>query len=286
VTARSVPIALAAGLALALPAVPAPTPAETHGEAEERLREAIASPERAAENRARDAHRNPFETLRFFGIAPDMHVLELWPGRGWYTEILGPFLAEKGKLTVTNADPEGPQDQYVHRMAREFATWLSDERERLGLVEVITVAPPERLHLGPDAAYDAILTFRNNHSWIRGGYHEAIYAEIFRVLKPGGMLGVVQHRAPEGADAAVSAENGYVPEAFVIEAAGRAGLELAGRSEVNANPKDPKDHPGGVWSLPPSYRLGDEDRAVYEAIGESDRMTLKFVKPAAAAPAK
>jgi predicted methyltransferase len=286
VTAPIPHLAFALSLALALLLFSPPAPAAEHGDAAERLRAAIDAPARSEENRARDGQRHPFETLRFFGIEPDMHVLELWPGRGWYTEILGPFLAEKGRLTVTNADPEGPEDQYAHRMAREFATWLADERERIGPVEVIVVAPPERLNLGADASYDAIVTFRNNHSWIRGGYHDAVYAEIARVLKPGGVLGVVQHRAPEDADAATSAESGYVPEAFVIEAARRAGLELAERSEVNANPKDTKDHAGGVWSLPPSYRLGDEDRARYEAIGESDRMTLRFVKPAEAASAE
>jgi predicted methyltransferase len=135
--------------------------------------------------------------------------------------------------------------------------------------------------LGAADSYDLVLTFRNNHSWINGGYHDAVYAEAFRVLKPGGVLGVVQHRAKEGADPVASAKTGYVPEAFVIEAAERAGFDLAGRSEVNANPKDTKDHPEGVWTLPPSYRLGDEDRARYEAIGESDRMTLRFVKPGA-----
>ncbi|MDX1650393.1 MAG: methyltransferase domain-containing protein, partial [Myxococcota bacterium] len=163
---------------------------------------------------------------------------------------------------------------------REYAAHLEAERERLGPVETIVVDPPEQLDLGPDAAYDAVLTFRNNHTWIRGGYHDAVYREAFRVLRPGGVLGVVQHRAPEGVDAEAAAESGYVPEAFVVEAARRAGFELDARSEINANPKDPRDHPEGVWTLPPSYRLGDEDRARYEAIGESDRMTLRFVKPA------
>lgn len=247
------------------------------------LSDAIASQQRSAENRARDPQRHPQETLLFFGIRPDMHVLELWPGTGWYTEILAPFLADDGQLTITNFDPDGPQDKPPHKMARELAARLASEPALRG-VEVIEVAPPERIRLGPDASYDLVVTFRNNHGWINGGYHDAMYREIFRVLKPGGVLGVEQHRAPAGADAIASAKNGYVPVAFIVEAAKRAGFELAAESEINANPRDTKDHPEGVWTLPPTYRLGDVDRAKYAAIGESDRMTLRFVKPAAAKP--
>jgi len=269
-------VALLALAPLAAGAASDPAPA-----AVAKLREAIASPQRAPENRARDAFRHPLETLLFFGIEPDMHVLELWPGGAWYTEILAPFLAPDGKLTVTNFDPEGPPDKPATRYAKDLAAKLAADPARFGAVEVIEIDPPTKLSLGADASYDRVLTFRNNHSWINAGYHDAVYAEAFRVLKPGGVLGVVQHRAREGADPGASAKTGYVPETVVIEAARRAGFELAGRSEVNANRKDTKDHPEGVWTLPPSYRLGDRDRAKYEAIGESDRMTLKFVKPAA-----
>ncbi|RIL06923.1 MAG: methyltransferase [Proteobacteria bacterium] len=247
-----------------------------------KLREAIASPQRSAEDRARDAHRHPEETLLFFGVRPDQRVLELWPGGGWYTDILAPLLAGGGgKLTITNFDPNGPPDAPTTKYARELADKLAADPARFGAVEVVTVAPPERIALGADASYDLVLTFRNNHGWINGGYHDRIYQEAFRVLKPGGVLGVVQHRAPEGADPVASAKKGYVPEAFVIDAAKRAGFELAGRSEVNANPRDTKDYPEGVWTLPPNYRMGDVDRAKYTTIGESDRMTLRFVKPAA-----
>lgn len=245
------------------------------------LSDAIASQQRSAENRARDPQRHPQETLLFFGIEPDMRVLELWPGTGWYTEILAPFLAADGKLTITNFDPNGPQDKPPHKMARELAARLASEPALRG-VEVIEVAPPEKIGLGPDASYDLVVTFRNNHGWINGGYHDAMYREIFRVLKPGGVLGVEQHRAPAGADPRESAKNGYVPVAFLVDAAKRAGFELAAQSEINANPRDTKDYPEGVWTLPPTYRLGDVDRAKYAAIGESDRMTLRFVKPATA----
>lgn len=268
-------------LALAPPAALAAT--EVSPATAEKLRAAIDSPQRKPEDRARDAWRHPYETLLFFGVEPGMRVLELWPGGGWYTEILAVYLAPDGKLAVTNFDPDGPPDKPATRYGKQFAEKLASDPARFGAVEVIEIDPPARLVLGEPDSYDVVLTFRNNHGWINGGYHDAVYREAFRVLKPGGVLGVVQHRANEGADPIESAKTGYVPESFVIEAAERAGFELAGRSEVNANPKDTKDHPEGVWTLPPTYRLGDEDRAKYEAIGESDRMTLKFVKPAAAA---
>lgn len=272
-------LALAGILALA-GAARAATQAPS-GDTAERLRAAIDSPLRSPENRARDVWRHPEQTLLFFGIEPTMHVLELWPGNGWYTEILAEFLAPDGKLTITNFDPDGPPDAAATRMGRELAAKLAAQPARYGAVEVIEVAPPDRLNFGPPDRYDLVLTFRNNHGWINGGYHDAVYAEAFRVLKPGGILGVVQHRADAGADPVQSAKTGYVPESAVIAAAERAGFELTGRSEINANPKDTKDHPEGVWTLPPTYRLGEKDRAKYQAIGESDRMTLRFVKPAA-----
>jgi len=267
-------------LAVALvAAAPAPAVTEAAPATVAKLQAAIDSPHRKPEDRARDAQRHPRETLLFFGIEPGMHVLELWPGGAWYTEILAEFLAPDGKLTVTNFDPNGPADKAATRYGKQLAEKLAADPARFGAVEVVLVDPPAKLVLGADASYDMVLTFRNNHGWINGGYHDAVYAEAFRVLKPGGVLGVVQHRAKPGADPIASAKTGYVPEAFVIAAAERAGFELAGRSELNANPKDSKDHPEGVWTLPPTYRMGDEDRAKYEAIGESDRMTLRFVKP-------
>ncbi len=268
-------------LALGLGPAASATPSEP---ATERLQRAIASPDRSGESRARDAARHPLQTLQFFGVEPDMQVLELWPGGGWYTEILAAFLAGDGSLAITNYDPTGPQDQARHRYARALADRLAADPARFGAIEVIEIEPPDRFDLGAKDRFDRILTFRNNHGWIRGGYHDQVYREAFRVLKPGGVLGVVQHRAPDGADALTSAENGYVPEAYVIEAAQRAGFRLDARSEINANPRDTKDHPKGVWTLPPSLQLGDVDRAKYEAIGESDRMTLRFVKPAPPAP--
>jgi predicted methyltransferase len=269
------------GLALATAAFAAH--ADSHETALER---AIASPKRSEANRARDVYRHPKETLEFFGFRPDQRVLELWPGGGWYTEIFAEALAAGGgSLTVTNFDANGPQDKPPYRFAREFAQLLASDPARFGAVKVVEVAPPERLSFGPDASYDLIVTFRNNHTWLNGGYHDAVYREAFRALRPGGVLGVTQHRAADGADPAVSAKSGYVSEAAVVDAAKRAGFELAARSEINANPRDTKDYPEGVWTLPPAYRLGEKDRARYAAIGESDRMTLRFVKPEAPAKA-
>ena len=279
-TAPVLRFALAAVLLASWPAAAA---AESSPAGAEKLERALASPKRSPENRARDAYRHPQQTLAFFGIEPEMRVLELWPGGAWYTEILAELLAPAGRLTITNFDPNGPPDAAPTRMARELKDKLAADPARFGAVQVIEVSPPERLSLGDAGAYDLVLTFRNNHGWLNGGYHDAMYREIFRVLKPGGVLGVVQHRAEEGVDPIASAKTGYLPESFVIEAARRAGFELTGRSEINANPRDTKDHPEGVWTLPPTYRLGEKDRAKYQAIGESDRMTLRFVKPAPAA---
>ncbi len=236
---------------------------------------AIAGPHRSAENRARDRYRHPAETLAFFGLEPGMTVVEMAPGGGWYTEILAPALKGQGKLYAAIPDPE--ESEYGER----FMTFLSSDADLYSEVQPVIFGPPERTSLGADGSADMVVTFRSTHGWINRGQAEDVYAAMFRVLKPGGVLGVVQHRADEGADPAVTAENGYVPEAYVIGLAEAAGFVLEEKSEINANAGDDHDHPEGVWTLPPSLRLGDEGRAEYEAIGESDRMTLRFRKPAA-----
>jgi predicted methyltransferase len=187
-------------------------------------------------------------------------------------------LRERGRLSVTNGDPNAAEPR-VAEAVRAYDAWLAANQARLGKVNVVRVAPPQRLSLGEPASYDLIVTFRNNHTWLNGGYHDAVYREAFRTLKPGGVLGVVQHRAPEGADAAASAKTGYVAETAVIAAAEAAGFVLDARSEINANPRDTKDYPKGVWTLPPNFAEGEQDREKYAAIGESDRMTLRFRKP-------
>jgi predicted methyltransferase len=264
----------------------APTPAD--------FATVLAMPHRSAENKARDASRHPAETLAFFEVKSDASVVELWPGGGWYTEVLGPYLREHGHLTVTIFDPNGPEAYYGTGQAKKMLDRIAAEKAILG--DVKTVVVPQTVELGPDGkvakttlkpfelgaadSADVVLTFRNSHGWYRNDALELVYGAAFRVLKPGGIFGVEQHRAAEGADPKVTAEKGYLPEATVIDAAKSVGFELVERSEINANPKDTRDHPNGVWSLPPSLDGGDVDKAKYEAIGESDRMTLKFRKPA------
>jgi predicted methyltransferase len=231
---------------------------------------AISGAHRSEENRSRDRFRHPRETLEFFGLRPDMTVVEMSPGGGWYTEILAPALRENGRL-ICAAPP--PDTEYGQR----FTAFLEGNPELYASVERVDFAPPDRVTLGPDASADMVLTFRSVHGWINRDQADAVFAAMFRVLKPGGVLGLEQHRGADGADP----ETGYVAESAVIELAERAGFVLEERSEINANPNDDHDHPDGVWTLPPTLRLGETDRAQYEAIGESDRMTLRFRKPAA-----
>jgi len=237
----------------------------------------VASPNRSSEHRARDVYRHPVETLTFFGLEPDMRVLEVRPGGGWYTEILAPHLRTSGTLVVGVPSAEGRRAKYRAR----FLEMQAERPEVFGAVEVVTFDPPSPVELGPSGSVDMVLTFRNTHNWIGDGGERQAFAAFYDVLRPGGVLGVVQHRADEGVDPKASAKDGYVPESYVIEIAKEAGFELIGRSDINRNPKDGHRHPAGVWTLPPVLRLGDESRSTYEAIGESDRMTLKFKKPGA-----
>jgi predicted methyltransferase len=246
---------------------------------EAKLQVAVASSDRPADEVARDKWRHPVETLEFFGLRDSMTVVELWPGGGWYTAILAPVLADKGKLVVTNMDPNGPADDHSTQMAKQYASRLASKPNDFARVEVRVIHPPADVTLGPDGSADAVLTFRNVHNWVGAGIADKVFAAAFRVLKPGGVLGVEEHRARSDADPTKAGDTGYVPEAFVIDLAQKAGFRLDGRSEINANPKDTKDWPKGVWTLPPVLRLGDQDRAKYEAVGESDRMTLRFRKP-------
>ncbi|MCA9627132.1 MAG: methyltransferase domain-containing protein [Myxococcales bacterium] len=248
-------------------------------ETDKKLREAIASGNRSRADQERDVWRHPLETLEFFGLKSDMQVLELWPGTGWYTQILAPVLVEKGALHVTNLDPNGPQDVTPNRIARQFDELLKSSPERFGKLQLHQVAPPEKLDLGPDASMDLVLSFRNTHNWVKAGYALEVYDAAYRVLKPGGVLGVVQHRGEPGKTPEQTGYVGYLAPDFVKRLIEAAGFELSAESELNANPKDTKDYPEGVWTLPPVLRLGEKDAAKYEAIGESDRMTLRFVKP-------
>lgn len=231
----------------------------------------LASEHRSEKNRARDVYRHPIETLTFFGIQPTQTVVELWPGGGWYTEVLAPLLREHGKLIAV-----APTGNYLQPY-KDFLAARPDMYKDLQLVEV---TPPDQLAFGPDGSADAVVTFRNVHGWLNGGYAPQVMAAAFKVLKPGGVFGVVEHRGKPGMTPEEIKKSGYVPEQTVLDAAQAAGFVLEERSEVNANPKDTKDYPEGVWTLPPSLRLGDKDRDKYLAIGESDRMTFRFRKPA------
>lgn len=241
---------------------------------------ALAGAHRSAANRARDRYRHPKETLLFFGLRPDMTVVEISPGAGWYTEIIAPVLRERGKLYAAGfakSDPNLPD--WMRQMQRAYEARIEAQPEIFGAVVVTELGRDPGHEIAPPGSADLVLTFRNVHNWIKGGYAEAVFAQMARALKPGGVLGVVEHRAPEGTTLAEMAQSGYVTEREVIRLAAGAGLELDARSEVNANPRDTRDHPAGVWTLPPTLRLGDQDRDKYLAIGESDRMTLRFVKP-------
>ena len=241
------------------------------------LAEVIASEHRDAKYVARDVYRHPEETLSFFGIMPDMHVLEILPGGGWYTEILAPYLKDDGLLAVASFGHQHSVE-YLRNIHNKLVEKFDGEPEIYGKVVLGVFQGEAYLENFEDASFDMVLTFRNTHNWIRRGGVEDIYRSFYRVLKPGGILGVVQHRAEAGSDAKVTAEMGYVPESYIIGLLEGIGFELVKKSETNANPKDTRDYPEGVWTLPPTYRLGEKDRAKYTAIGESDRMTMKFVK--------
>ena len=234
------------------------------------LDKAVASPSRTAANVARDRYRHPAETLSFFGVKPTDTVVELWPGGGWYTEILAPYLVAGGTLSVV--PPAGQYDERIRAKLAGDAAYAK--------VNVATFKAGEPTAIAAGSA-DVVLTFRNVHSWLGGDEPVAgqVFAEAFRMLKPGGVFGVVEHRLPESAADERQKSSGYVKVSTVTRLAEAAGFKLAGASEINANPKDTADWPDGVWTLPPALRLGDKDREKYLAIGESDRMTLKFVKP-------
>lgn len=237
----------------------------------------LAGKHRKPESAARDRHRHPLETLDFMGFAPNMTVLEYGPGEGWYTELLAPALARRGKLVITNGDPKGPPDQRATFYAERTQLFLDKSPGAYGKVERVIV-DGKKPKLPMRGTLDLALVIRGMHGMQNNGVLEAWLAEIHAALKPKGVLGVVQHRAKPDADPVASAKQGYLPEKWLIERIEAAGFALAKKSEINANPKDTKDHPDGVWSLPPTLRGGEKDREKYVAIGESDRMTLKFTK--------
>ncbi|WP_106639714.1 class I SAM-dependent methyltransferase [Allosphingosinicella vermicomposti] len=247
---------------------------EEHGaHASDGLAKAIAAPSRTPANLARDQYRHPAETLAFFGVKPSNTVVEIWPGDGWYTEILAPYVASGGGTLYTVASGRGLGG--VNRLKEAnpavYGAIKTADFPAMG-------AEASRV---PDGTADAVLTFRNVHNWQMGNspFAPEAFKQMFAMLKSGGTLGIVEHRLPESADDALEKSSGYTKVSTVRRLAEEAGFKFVGASEVNANAKDTANHPNGVWSLPPTFRGGDADREKYTAIGESDRMTLKFVKP-------
>jgi predicted methyltransferase len=238
----------------------------------------LASKHRVPKNVERDQYRHPAETLAFMGITPSMTVIEVGPGEGWYTELLAPVLAKNGKLLVTDYDPAGPEDKGTTLYARRFQAFMERSPAAYGKIERLVQTEGVPFELGADGSADVVLVFRGLHGWVNRGTWDANVKEVHAVLKAGGILGVEQHRAKDDAVPEESAKQGYLPQPWVVEKLEAAGFVLEEASEVNANPKDTKDHPEGVWTLPPSLELGETDKAKYEAIGESDRMTLRLRK--------
>lgn len=286
---RGCRLLLASALLAAVPAFAAPaTVAPAKIEVSPAIDAAVKAPTRDANNVKRDGFRHPAQTLSFFRVAPEKTVIEITPGNGWYSEILAPLLHDKGHYVAAVVDPmavpEGRGRDYQQRSRDSLEKKYAGAPAQFGKTAVVAYDPAKPV-FGPANSADVVLTFRNVHNWAVAGTAPAMFKAFFAVLKPGGVLGVVDHRADDGATLEAVKSSGYLPTHYVVKLAGEAGFVLDESSDINANPKDTKDYPKGVWTLPPTLTLGEQDKAKYQAIGESDRMTLRFVKPAAPAPA-
>jgi predicted methyltransferase len=238
------------------------------------LSAAVADPARPAGAVARDKARHPVEELTFFGINQKMNVVELWPGGGYWTDILGPYLTPSGHYTVA-LPPSGGEEG---SSAARFRTRVAAEKGRLGTIHETTLGAGQ-LEIAPAGSADLVLTFRNLHNWMNDGYAEQALAACFTALKPGGILGIEEHRGRNDVPQDPKAESGYVRQDVAVAMAKKAGFVLVASSEINANPRDTKDWPKGVWTLPPSLAMGEKDRDKYIAIGEGDNFVLRFQKP-------
>lgn len=238
---------------------------------------AMMSSFRTEENKQRDQYQHPLETLKFFGLKPDMTVVEVYPGTGWYTEIIAPYVAEKGKyiMAVPSYDANKPK-QIDNDM--KIKLWMNNHPEAAKSMSAVEFDVPEKTQIAPENSVDMIVSFENVHIWRAQKNERKAFNAFFKALKPGGILGVVAHRELEDRWDP-EAKRGYIREKDLVNFGLRAGFLLVATSEINANKKDTKNHPAGVHSLPPTLALGDQDRAKYLAIGESDRLTLKFIKP-------
>jgi len=256
------------------------TPAQAQ-DTEGLIDKALTGTHRADANKARDKYRHPKETLLFFGLKPDMTVVEIWPSAGWWTEILAPVLKDRGHYYAAwfATQAKGAPD-FLKEREKGFDAMLAGRPDLYGKVVKTALLAPEYVDIAPKGSADMVLTFRNVHNWAKAGNADAMFKAFYDVLKPGGILCVKDHRAKPGTPFERQIDSGYMTEAWVIETAQKAGFKLDNKSEINANPRDSADYPGGVWTLPPTLRnVSDVDRSKYIAIGESDRMTLKFVKP-------
>ncbi len=263
------PLLILTGLSFIAIGPPELRAAETSASTEAALRAAIDGPQRSTANKERDKYRHPLETLEFFGIKPDMTVVEIWPGQGWYTEILAPFLKDHGKLYEAVGGGARSVNAFEQKLKADPAVY--------GDVTVTLLRPPSKTEIAPPGTADMVVTFRNVHDWLSHDNVQDYFGAFYRALKPGGILGITDHRADPAKPQDPDAKNGYVRQDYMIHLAEQAGFKLVGTSEINANPKDDRNHP--VWDLPPTLREGQKDRAKFLAIGESDRMTLKFIKP-------
>lgn len=255
------------------------TLADHHGDAAmQSLQQWSVAGHRDESNIARNKFRHPVETLEFFGLEADMTIIEILPSRGWYTEIIAPYVHDHGKYYAAHFSPNAALS-YMAPNLQNFEEKITADPDLYGKITLRHLNPPHEVAIAPPESADIALTFRNVHNWIMADQEHEFFASFYNALKPGGVLGVVEHRAKPDAGMEVMRTTGYVTEAYVREVAAAAGFEFVAKSELNANSRDHTVHPKGVWTLPPNYRLGDIDRAMYSEIGESDRMTLKFVKP-------
>ena len=245
----------------------------------ELLDDVIEAPHRSEENRARDRYRHPKETLLFFGLRENMTVVEISPATGWYTEILAPILKRQGKFLASPPALTADTPEPLKRRDAAYKAMVAADPKLYGGTTVANFDLQKPV-FGTAGSADMVLTFRNVHNWAKAGTADAMFEAFYTALKKGGVLGVVEHRARPGTSFQRQIDSGYMTETYVIETATRAGFKLAASSDINYNPKDTTDHPGGVWNLPPNLRgVAEKDKAKYLAIGESDRMTLKFIKP-------
>ena len=275
---RTIAVALvAAAAALAACAVGPQADGAPRSEAGAGLAQVVGGAHRSAANKARDTHRHPLETLAFFGIEPHSTVVELWPFGGWYTEILAPYLRDQGVYYAAAMDPQSASPQEL-RYNESLNALLATRTDLYSRVR-ISVLAKNKMDIAPPQSADFILSFRNIHNWVWAGMEKDVFAAAYRALKPGGVLGIVEHRSNDPDFEPRVPGQAYVGEEYAVRLIESAGFKLVARSGINNNPRDTKDHPKGVWTLPPSYALGDVDRERYTAIGESDRFTLKFVKP-------